>query len=531
MSLRRHGRISAPAVIAVILYCANFLAAQTAVVTYHYDNNRTGWNSDETILKPVNVSSPSFGMLTTIALDDQVDAQPLYVPNITITAGKFPGLHNVVYVVTENDTVYAVDADRGRILLSQNLGTPVVSPLGCNNNAPNVGITSTPVIDPASNTLYLIAYTQDETGPAYRVHALDLGSLTDKLPPQLISASHTLSNGTTFEFDATYQRQRPALLEAGGNIYAGFGSFCDYSASRSRGWLVGWNAATLAPLPSNEVFDTLASDQDSRFLASIWMSGYGPSTDDDGNIYVVTGNSDYSGNTYDGVNSIQESIIKLSSDLTTVLDLFTPSNQSTLDQEDLDFGSGGALVLPDQPGLLPHLVTAAGKDGNMYLMNGDNLGGYSPDGNAVLGTYPIGACWCGQSYFQGRDGTGRVVTSGGAQVSVWRVATNPEPVLKQVTTSARIRGGQNPGFFTTISSNGENSPIIWALSHPSSRQSDSIFLYAFNPQSTGSMPILFQGAAGSWPNVEGNSNLVPLVANGKVYVGSYQQLAIFGLKK
>ncbi|MGD0292180.1 MAG: hypothetical protein ABSC63_21535, partial [Candidatus Binataceae bacterium] len=134
--------------------------------------------------------------------------------------------------------VYAIDVHSGTVLLSPNFGTPVPMPLGCNNNGPNVGINSTPVIDLTSNTLYVMVYTQDPSGPAYRLHALDLGSLTDKVTPQVVTASHSLTDGTTFAFNATYQRQRPGLLLANGSIYAGFGSFCDYGANLSRGWLL-----------------------------------------------------------------------------------------------------------------------------------------------------------------------------------------------------------------------------------------------------------------------------------------------------
>ncbi len=178
------------------------------------------------------------------------------------------------------------------------------------------------------------------------------------------------------------------------------------------------------------------------------MAGYGLAADDKGNILFVTGNSDPT--TYDGVTNIQESVVKISSTLTTVLDLFTPKNQPTLDQGDTDFGSGGALVLPDQPGSIPHLAVAAGKFGTMYLMNEDNLGGYSPVKNQVLGSYGVGACWCGQSYFvDPSDGAGRVVSSGGRQVKVWKVQTSPKPSLLKVTVSPSVGGGQDPGFFTT----------------------------------------------------------------------------------
>jgi hypothetical protein len=519
--------------LAFIFLLANAFTAvaQTSVTTYHNDNYRTGWNSTETVLTPANVNPSHFGQLAAVTVDDQVDAQPLVVTGVNITAGSFQGTHDVVYIVTENDTVYAIDASAGTVLLSNHLGSPVSWPLGCNNNGPNVGITSTPVIDTNSNTLYLIAYTQATAGPTYTLHALNLGNLTDSMMPTVVAASHTLTNGTNFAFNAKYQRQRPGLLEANGNIYAGFGSFCDYSQSTSRGWLLGWNAATLAPLAANQLVDTQSTDPDNFFLSSIWMSGYGLAADDSGNIVFVTGNSDNSGTTYDGVTNIQESTIKVSSDLTAVVDLFTPSNWSSLDQGDTDFGSGGVMVLPDQPGSTPHLAVAAGKNGSMYFMNEDNLGGYSPNKNNVLGTYQIGGCWCGESYFvDPTDGVARVVSSGSNRAEVWKLTTSPNPKLTPVARSAAISTGQNGGFFTSVSSNGNASPIIWALSRPESTP-PNILLYAFNPDSGGTaMKTLFRSAAGLWPNLGGDSNQVPTIANGKVYVASNKQLRIFGLK-
>jgi hypothetical protein len=505
--------------------------AQISVITYHNDTYRTGWNSAETTLTPSNVNASHFGVLASATVDDQVDAEPLLVPNVNITAGSNQGVHDVVYVLTDNDTVYAIDANAGTILLSKHLGTPIAYPLGCKTNGPHVGITGTPVIDLTLNNIYLIAYTEGAANaPTYTVHALDLGSLTDKITPTVVAASHTLTNGTAYTFNATYQRQRAALLEANGNIYAGFASFCDLAANNSRGWLLGWNAATLAPLDANQLIDTQATDPDTFFLSSIWMSGYGLALDDSGNVVFVTGNSDYSGTTYNGVTNIQESTIKVSSDLTTVVDVFTPDDQATLDANDRDFGAGGVLVLPDQPGSLPHLAVAAGKDGNMYFMNEDDLGGYSPTANNVLGTYQIGGCWCGESYYvDPNDGLARVVSSGGKTVNVWKLETSPTQTLTNVA-HATVSTGENGGFFTGVSSNGTSNPIIWALSRPASRSTASILLYAFNPDGAKGMTLLLKTVAGSWPNYGGDSNQVPVIANGKVYVASDKILRIFGLK-
>ena len=394
-----------------------------------------------------------------------------------------------------------------------------------------IGITSTPVIDLSTNNIYVMAYTQASDGPTYTLHALDLGSLIDKIPPEVVAATHPLTDGSSYSFNATYQRQRPSLLEANGNVYAGFGSFCDYSAGATRGWVLGWSATTLAPLVNSELLDTQASDADSYFLSSIWMSGYGLAADDSGNVVFVTANSDFSGTTYDGITNVQESVVKLSSDLSTVVDLFTPDDQASLDETDTDFGSGGVMILPDQPGTIPHLAVAAGKNGSMFFMNEDDLGGYSPTTNNVLGTYQIGGCWCGESYFvDPSDGLGRVVSSGLETAEVWKVVTSPSVRLAAVSR-APLSTGQRKGFFTSISSNGTSNPIIWALARPTSRTNPIPTLYALNPEAGGSiMSTLFIGLAGSWPNWGSGFNQVPMIANGKVYVASNKQLRIFGLK-
>ncbi len=218
----------------------------------------------------------------------------------------------------------------------------------------------------------------------------------------------------------------------------------------------------------------------------------------------------------------------MSGDLTQVLDLFTPSDVSYLDQSDEDFGSGGALLLPPQRGSIPNLVVAAGKEGNMFLMNRDDLGGFSVTNNNVLGTFYIGGCWCGQSFFvDPSDLDARVVSSGGSTVSIWKVQTSPSVTLINTANSTTFNSGQDPGFFTSISSNKEANPIVWALSRPFGSPY-SIYLYAFDPEA--GLKQLFSGPAGTWPNTTGNANLVPVVANGKVFVASYKQLTAFGLK-
>jgi len=515
--------------------------APQPVTTYHYDNLRTGWNSNETQLTYATVSDTSkFQLRHRVTLDDQVDTQPLLVPGETIIGGTSPGKHDVVYVATEGNTIYAIDATTGAVLLSPNFGHPVPMPQGCNNNGPNVGIDGTPVIDLPNNTMYVVIYTLESGAPVYRIHALNLSTLADKVPARPVTGSR---NGYTFQ--TAWQRQRPGLLLANGNVYAGFGSFCDWGGTNSRGWLLGWQAGSLNPLPANQLNDVAATapnnPHNDRFLASIWMSGYGVAADASGSVYFVTGNSDSNYNAppvpgpETATTSVQESVVKMSGDLATINGYFTPFNEASLDTGDTDYGSGGALLLPDQSGPTPHLAAAAGKDGRMFILNRDSLGGYTPPAGPdhVVGMVNIDACWCGPSYFNAStDGLGRVVSSGGTSVKVWKVQTAPSVALLLDSSSPAIASGaQDGGFFTSISSAGATEAIIWAVSRPQNASPAEIYLYAFNAGGSGggTLPLLRKMAAGTWPNVNGNANIVPVVANGKVYVASYQQLQIFGL--
>jgi hypothetical protein len=262
--------------------------------------------------------------------------------------------------------------------------------------------------------------------PQYMLHALDLATLSEKMAPVQVSASHVQSDGSTvYDFNATYSHQRAAPLEADGNIYAAFGSFCDLGAKETRGWLLGWNAATLAPLATAQLTNRVlpGNSPDDYFLTSISMSGAGPAWAGAGNIFFVTGNADKSGTAYDDVDGINvsESVVEVTPDLGAVYSYISPTdanaNVSVMDQKDQDFGAGGVMLVPDQPGSGQWLAVAAGKVGIMYLLNRVYLGGENA-GNA-LGEYSIGRCWCTPSYFVGSDGVGRIVSSDGTTVGVW----------------------------------------------------------------------------------------------------------------
>ncbi len=515
---------------AAALVCGWPAWAGTSITTYHYNNLRTGWNAAETTLNAAVVATAGFGLQHQIALDEQVDAQPLFLPAQSI-AGS--GLHDVVYVATEANTIYQIDANSGLVLNSHNFGAPVpmkLLPGHCGSNSDNLGINATPVIDASTGTIYAITYTLDKV-PTFTLHAIHASTLQDAVTPVVISATASLSNGTTFPFSAVNSRQRPALLLAAGNVYAGFGSFCDLNASVTRGWVLGWNATSLAPLGSVDLINRVTTSGDSFFLTSVWMSGYGIAADEQENLYLATGNSAKTGTSFSPTYNLEESVVKLNTKL-GLSSYFTPNGGPTgwsaLDKEDGDFGAGGVMLLPNQAGAYPHLAVAAGKHGPMYLLNRDNLGGLGTT-KVTLGGYTNNGCWCGPSYFVGADGVGRVVESSGNSLDVWTLQTSPSPALVHEAANSVTAGGQDPGFFTSVSSNGTKAgtAVIWAVTRPADKSPANVMLEAFDPANAAA--LLYSGVAGTWPFPNANANLVPVVANGHVFVGTYKNLSIFGL--
>jgi hypothetical protein len=251
-----------------------------------------------------------------------------------------------------------------------------------------------------------MAYTMEGSQPTYTLHRLSLTDFSDIVAPTVVAASHSLTDGSTFTFNATYQRQRPALLLDHGAVYAGFGSFCDLKYNQSRGWLLGWQADNLTPLTANGVAGTVMSlltdqqpsNKNNFFLSAIWMSGAGPAADADGNVYVVTGNSSKFENTYNSATNLAESAIKFNPFTNSVTSYYTPANSYHLDQVDGDFGAGGIMLLPQSvTGLPSQLAVAAGKDGFLTLMDRTSLGGFAtgPGGtdNPVT-KVKMPACWC-----------------------------------------------------------------------------------------------------------------------------------------
>jgi hypothetical protein len=516
-----------------LIAIASWLAAEgayaqpIAVTTYHYDNYRTGWNDSETTLSAASFPA-NFGVLSTVAVDDQVDAQPLLVPAQSIVGA----VHDVLYVVTANNTVYGLDANTGAVLVTRNLGPPVPRPLACGNNGPNVGITSTPVIDLGNHRIIVMAYLNGMP-PVYELHALDLVTLADAVPPVTVAASHPLTDGSTFTFDGTYQRQRAGLLLDNGKVYAGFASFCDLDGQYSRGWVLGWNASNLRTLPGSALNDTQASSPTDVFLSSVWMSGFAIASHDE-NIFFATGNSDCnfyvnpelcpSKTTYDGVTNIQESVISMNPDLTKHTGVFTPDNVLEMDMGDQDLSAGGVMLLPHEPG--GHdLAAIVGKDGRLFLLNQKDLSlAFDMKQLSIYG------CWCGPSYYRGADGIPRVVTTAGP-LQTWQVSTSPAPHWVAESTTNLPASIQSQGFFTVVTSNDSEagSAIIWAVGRPVSSNPLTLTLYAFAATPVdGTLPLLYSGAAGVWSHPGSNANVVPVVANGLAYVAAYKTVTIFG---
>ena len=357
------------------------LSVIPAVLTYHYDTTGAGVNAYETTLTTSNVNSTTFGKKFSLSVDGAIYAQPLYVPNVAIPG---EGTHNVLYVATANDSLYAFDADSNTGSSSTPLwqvsvidtahgaasGATVVqsSNLGCSDISPTYGITSTPVIDLSSGTIYLVANSIENGNNIYRLHALDITSGAEKSgSPVVITASVTGTGdgsvGGRLTFDPVHHLNRAALVLTSGNVYIAFGSHCD--TSPWHGWLFSYNGASLA---QSGVFVTTPNGG----MGGIWMSGSGVAADANGNLYLATGNG-----TFDTTNvpatELGDSIIKLNASNLALLDYFTPYNQLNMSNGDLDLGSGGVLLLGNQSGNYANLLLQSGKTGSLYLINRDQM--------------------------------------------------------------------------------------------------------------------------------------------------------------
>ena len=515
----------------VFLCCvATFSTAQPSVTTFHYDNARTGQNVSETSLTLSNVNSNQFGKLFSTTVDGYVYAQPLYLPNVTISGAK----HNVLYVATEHESVYAIDADNGAVLWQQsfinpNAGITTVSSndVACTDLVPEIGISSTPVIDPASGTIYLVTKTKENGSYVQRLHALDIATHAEKFGGPIVIAAN--SGGRTF--NALMQHNRPGLLLVNGHVVIAWASHCDNTPYQ--GWIISYNAATLAQeAVLNTELNTGAGND-----GGIWMSGDGVAADASGNLYFATGNGHY-----DGSADFGDSVMKLSSPSGgkfSILDWFTPFNQSSLSAGDQDLGAGGVLLLPNLPSGSAHqqLLVVMGKEGKIYLIDRNGMGKLcancaSSDTNIVQeipgaseGIWGAPTFWNNTVYW----GAGRDDGPAGS-ITAWSFNANNSGMLSDSPVSKTSQVFSFPTATPVVSANGNSNGILWILDNSSFGSSCCQVLYAYNASNLGTMLYNSNQAAGS-RDVPGGAVKFssPVVANGKVYVGSQKKVSAFGL--
>jgi hypothetical protein len=509
---------------------ASLSPAQVNVTTYYYNNSRTGQNSAETVLTPSNVNSTQFGKLFSVTVDGYVYAQPLYLTEVTISGG----MHNVLYVATEHDSVYAIDADNGAVLWQQSFINPASgittvssSDAACSDLVPEIGITSTPVIDPASGTIYVVAKTKENSTYVQRLHALDVATHAEKFGgPKVISA--TLGGRT---FDPLKQGNRPGLLLENGHVIISWASHCDIT--NYQGWVLSYNASTLA---QDGVFNTELNTANGND-GGIWMSGDGIAADANNNLYFATGNGDY-----DGTNDFGNSILKLTGPTNStfsVADWFTPFNQSTLNGGDTDLGAGGVLLLPDLPAGSAHqqLLVQQGKEGKIYLIDRNNMGKFcstctSIDTNIVqeipgasTGIWGSPAFWNNTVFWGGgRDG------GSADHIKAWSFNANGSGLLSTSPISQTSQVFSFSAAAPVISANGTSNGILWILDNSSYLSTCCQVLYAFNANNLGTM-LYDSNQAANNRDVPGGAVkfTAPVIANGKVYVGSQATVTAFGL--
>jgi hypothetical protein len=483
-NLKKYGRL-----LTMALVCLAHFGARTAaqnVTMQHNDIGRTGQNTNETILTPANVNKTTFGRLFTQAVTGYVYAQPLYVAGVTLGAGTLQAgtTHNVVFIATQHDLVYAFDADTNggananplwlANLLDSAHGagstekTVPNSDISSSDIVPEIGITSTPVIDTSTNTIYVVSKsTVGDTTFIQRLHALDITTGQEKFNgPVALAASvpgtGNGSSGGTLKFDPKWENNRPGSLLLNGIVYLGFAAHGDQGPYH--GWVLAYDAKTLA-------FKSAFCASPNGAGSGIWMSGAGlaadvPAGKPFGRMFVATGNGTYDALTpYTNKMDYGDDNIRL--DLTngilTAEDAFTPMNQASLNSSDTDLGSGGVMLLPDQGGAHTHMMIQGGKQGLIYIMDRDNLGDYSTSSNTDLGEIQTSGLWSMPAYWNNFIyvwGNGGYLQTYSINNGV--ISTNP---AKSTFTLGY------PGATPSISSNGTTNGIVWAL------QTDLYWMY------------------------------------------------------
>jgi Abnormal spindle-like microcephaly-assoc'd, ASPM-SPD-2-Hydin len=533
--------LALPVLIQLFAALPAFAQTFSGVLTWHNDNGRTGQNLQETTLAPANVNVNSFGKVFSFPVDGNIFAQPLYVPAVSIAN---QGTHNVVYVATENDSVYAFDADglsTTPLWQVSFLNPPNIVPQPCTTAnigcviTPNVGITGTPVIDPVGQTLYVVSTTQESGTVIQRLHALDITSGAEKFggPVQIQMTYPGTGSGSKkgiVTFNPAHQLQRPGLLLLNGVVYIAWVG--------THGWLASYNATTLAQIA---VFNSSPNSTNS----GIWMSGAGPAADTQGNIYVVTADGAFDVNT--GGVDYGDSVIKLNPSL-QVVDYFTPMDQSCRSMHDQDLGSGGVMLLSSLPGPNPDEVFVGGKGGSpcdifgttyldpFYVLNQNALGQYNPTQDQTIQTiYGPYTFVYGTAAFWNGPNNAYVYWSGfprGLGGDYLRAFTLTNGLLS--TTPVSLSKDRYPqGATPAVSANGGMNGIVWTFKRQDSLDNNPgpspALLEAYD--ATNLAKLLYnsnQNAARDQAG-PGTKFFPPTIANGRVYLGTQTELDVYGL--
>jgi Immunoglobulin I-set domain len=495
------------------------------VLTYHNDLARTGQNLSETNLTLGNVNSMTFGKLGNLVVDAAVDAEPLYVSNLVVAGSA----HNVVYIPTENDSVYAFDADTFAQLWKVSMLGPnetASDNRGCYQVSPIIGITSTPVIDPTAGPhgeIFLVAMSLDNGGNYYqRVHALDLstgGEISGS--PIAVQASYPTISGTT-TFDPKKYKERAALLLLNGVIYTTWASHCD--SGPYTGWVIGYNETSLQ---QTSVLDLTPNGSE----GAIWMAGDGPAADSSGNIYFLDANGTFDdtldSNSFPEHGDFGNSFIKISTAITgpSVADYFTMYNTDAESDVDRDLGSGGEVLLPDLQDTLGntwHLAVGAGKDGHIYVVNRDQMGKFNTNNDS--GIYQeIGSSGLGGAVFSTPAYFNNIVYYGAVGDRL-RAFSILNAKLNSPSSSQSAASFAYPGTTPSISANGSSNGIVWAVEN-----NNGGVLHAYDATNLSTELYNSNQAANGRDNFADNKFITPMIANGKVFVGTPNSVVIFGL--
>ncbi len=513
-----------------LVFFALTISVAAQVTTSQYDNARTAATLNEKILTPANVNSKTFGKLGAYKVDGPVYAQPLFLPNVEVP-GK--GTHDLLYVATEHDSVYAFDANKPGdpplwqvSFLDKNRGTVPLSEddVQCFFLRPEVGITSTPVIDLQSGTLYVLARTRIRhsvgTNEYFQhLHALAITTGVEKFGgPKLISVSLPgkgagSSNGQV-AFDPVKENPRAALTLANGNVYLTWASSCD--VDNYHGWVMAYDAQTLAQKSVLNVNPDGAE-------AGIWLADTGPAADAEGNLYVPTGNGTFDAGS--GGRDYGDSVLKLDGSTLAIRDYFTPHDQDRISNADSDVGSSGPTILPDQSGPHRHLLLQPTKDSTIYVIDRDNMGKYHRDSDAIVqtikmsgGGYGAIAYWNGHAYFACSDDNLRDYAIRNGQLT---------PAGATTTKFA------NPGATPSVSADGNKNAIVWAIATKTWNGPDNkpAILYAYDATKLDA-PIYTSEQNSQRDRAElATRFVIPVVVDGRVYFGTRSEVEVYGLLK